>query len=102
MNLTERITNAKNMVEIESIILTSVSDKYLNLFAETDRKFNRSLESQEDWVKAAWVKYNEDAKRDRLHLFSLIDNRFFRTSKYLQLKERLTVRIPLPKNSLLN
>lgn len=102
MNLTNLINTAKNMVEIESIILSEVSRKYMNLFAQTERKFDRTKESQHDWLKAVDVKYKLQAERERKQLFSIIPERFHKSQMYLNLKERLTYRIVKAENSLLS
>ena len=99
-NFTSLINNAKNMMEIESVILTEVSNKYMNLFAETERKFNREKESQKEWMDAVLNKYATEAKRERLQLFSIINERFYNTEMYLNLKDRLTYRVNRKENSL--
>ena len=89
------------MVEVESVILTEISNKYMNLFAENDRKFIRANESQQNWVDAVVKKYSEDMTSERLHLFSIINERFHKTAFYLRLKKRLTYNVVKPNNSLL-
>lgn len=86
------IKRATNMVEIESIILTEVGNKYMSLFADTERKFVRANESQEDWVKAVNDKYKHEANDERLVLFTMIPDRFHKTFMYKKLSHNLVER----------
>lgn len=88
-NLKEAIKSASNMVAIESIILTDVSAKFMQLFADTERKHNSAKESQQDWINAVWAKYGEQSKIERRYLFNEIPERFKVSLKYEVLNDLL-------------
>ena len=78
---TEQIRNSKNMVEVEHLI-ASATMFYLNEFARTERMFNRKVETQEEWIRAARTKYDVQILSLRRELFSAIPERFYVTEMY--------------------
>lgn len=76
---------AKTMIEVEGIIFTEVSNKWMKLFAVTERKFNIENETQEKFINDLNEKYGTQAMEDRIELIKLIPEKLHKTEMYKKL-----------------
>jgi hypothetical protein len=85
----EKIKQSTNMVEVSGVILNDVFYEYCEIFGKNNRKFNRNIESQQEWTNSLIETYGNDMVKTRKDLFNLIPNKFHKTKMYNKLREQI-------------
>jgi len=95
--LEKQVAGAANMADVEAIILGEAGNYYANRFANEVRKFDRTKETQDQWLLAVEEKFGEDLRKTRLHLLTKVPNRLRNSAIWTKLTNFLYVKDPNDK-----